>query len=240
LSADSGFSLAQLADRVGLSARNIRAHQARRLLHAPTRRGRQAIYDETHVRRLVAIVNLQDQGFNLASIAAILGVRPAVDANDPLPTLLHRLARERPALLRALSRHGVTQQGDDGTVHAVRPRALRSAMELERVRVNSTTALQVLTEVLDTLRPIVGDLVNAVAHRMLVLTPHGTRPAVRDWAAADRDAFATGVVALLSEAFRVAVEQQTRATVAVNSGYPSASRVITATSAAREGTLSLR
>ncbi|MFJ2272211.1 MerR family transcriptional regulator [Streptomyces sp. NPDC087849] len=53
---------------------DIRAHQSRKLLHPPIRKGRACYYDETHVQRLRYIISLQRQGSNLVSIAALIGV----------------------------------------------------------------------------------------------------------------------------------------------------------------------
>ncbi|MET8463622.1 MerR family transcriptional regulator, partial [Micromonospora zamorensis] len=102
-----GYSVEELARKVGMSPRNIRAHQARRLLPPPVRRGRAALYDDSHVRRLDAILALQRQGFNLVSIEAMLGVRASDEAPDGLTAMLQRLTADRPALAHALTRHGV-------------------------------------------------------------------------------------------------------------------------------------
>ena len=64
------YTIEQLARRVGMSPRNVRAHQARRLLAPPVRRGRVAWYDESHVRRLERIQALQRQGMSESDISA--------------------------------------------------------------------------------------------------------------------------------------------------------------------------
>ena len=53
------YTVEQLGRRVGMSPRNIRAHQARKLLASPVRKGRLAFYDEGHARRLESIMALQ-------------------------------------------------------------------------------------------------------------------------------------------------------------------------------------
>src|SRR5690242_16776946 len=62
------YTVEELAAKVGMSPRNIRAHQTRSLLGPPVRRGRTAYYDDSHVRRLEAIKSLQRQGYNLVAI----------------------------------------------------------------------------------------------------------------------------------------------------------------------------
>jgi hypothetical protein len=76
-------------------------------------------------------------------------------------------------------------------------------------------ALQALSEVLDSLRPIADDLVGAVVARMLTLAPQVTRTGARSFADVDRDALALtqGIVNLLTEAFRMAVEDQAEQSV---------------------------
>jgi DNA-binding transcriptional MerR regulator len=214
--APAGYTVEELARKVGMSARNIRAHQARRLLAPPVRRGRVALYDDSHVRRLDAILTLQRQGFNLVSIEAMLGVRASDEAPDGLTAMLQRLATERPALTHALTRHGVIGRAPDGTVRTVRPRPLRAALDLHRVRMGTVPALQALSEVLDSVRPLADELVAAVTARMLTLAPElggGSRPS---WADVDRETIllTQGVVNVLTEAFRLAVENQAEAHVA--------------------------
>lgn len=213
----AGYTVEQLARKVGMSARNIRAHQARRLLPPPVRHGRAAFYDDSHVRRLDAILALQRQGFNLVSIEAMLGVRAGDEAPDGLTAMLHRLAADHPALAHALTRHGVIGRATDGTVRTVRPRPLRAALDLHRVRMGTVPALQTLSEVLDSLRPVADELVAAVTARMLALAPELVRGGAQSsWADLDRETLllTRGVVNLLTEAFRLAVENQAEAHVA--------------------------
>ncbi|WP_328346922.1 MerR family transcriptional regulator [Micromonospora sp. NBC_00421] len=212
-----GYTVEELARKVGMSARNIRAHQARRLLAPPVRRGRVALYDDSHVRRLDAILTLQRQGFNLVSIEAMLGVRASDEAPDGLTAMLQRLATERPALTHALTRHGVIGRAPDGTVRTVRPRPLRAALDLHRVRMGTVPALQALSEVLDSVRPLADELVAAVTARMLALAPElGGTASRSSWADVDRETIllTQGVVNVLTEAFRLAVENQAEAHVA--------------------------
>ncbi|MFD8496648.1 MerR family transcriptional regulator [Amycolatopsis sp. NPDC059657] len=106
-----GYTIEELSSAIGMSVRNIRAHQTRGLLPAPAKSGRFALYGPVHMRRLEQIASLQKQGFNLVSIAAMLGagqepqetgaacpevMRAAIDmaaAGIPLPTALRFLAQ---------------------------------------------------------------------------------------------------------------------------------------------------
>ena len=77
--------------RVGMSARNIRAYQARQLLPPPVRRSRTAYYHEGHIRRLETIRELQRRGYNLVSITAILGLHDMRAEDDQFDRLLAQL-----------------------------------------------------------------------------------------------------------------------------------------------------
>ncbi len=61
-----------LAQRTGMSARNIRAHQSRGLLAPPRLRGRTGYYSQEHVARIELIQMLQSDGFSLALIERLL------------------------------------------------------------------------------------------------------------------------------------------------------------------------
>ena len=66
------LTIAELADRSGMTARNIRAYQSRGLLHSPEIRGRVAHYNGTHLARLQLIASLQREGFTLAAVKRLI------------------------------------------------------------------------------------------------------------------------------------------------------------------------
>lgn len=68
----SRLTIDQLSAAVGMTTRNIRAHQARGLLPPPVLEGRTGVYGTVHVERLLQIRRLQDEGMNLATIAKVL------------------------------------------------------------------------------------------------------------------------------------------------------------------------
>jgi DNA-binding transcriptional MerR regulator len=72
-SGSEGFlTIEELSARIGMSARNIRAHRSRGLLPPPVVRGRVGLYGGVHIARLQLIKTLQEFGFNLTAIAAVL------------------------------------------------------------------------------------------------------------------------------------------------------------------------
>lgn len=240
-SAGARFTLDELARKVGMSTRNIRAHQARKIIPPPLRLGRVVMYHEGHIRRLEMIKSLQRQGFNLVAIEAMLGVRPMDPAIERLTATLRRVVAERPSLVRDLSRHGIIEWTADGAVRTVRPRVLRLALELHRARIGTVPSLQVLSEVLDSVRPVADELASAVFARVLALAPNPERRGTRSWAELDTDVptLTESMVGLLAEAFKVALEQHVGPHSA-ELAEPTSPRVTSATSAAREETLSLR
>src|ERR1700730_10642014 len=70
--AGNELTIEQLAATVGMSVRNIRNHHTRGLLPPPEVRARVGYYNAEHVARLRLILDLQADGFNLASIERLL------------------------------------------------------------------------------------------------------------------------------------------------------------------------
>jgi DNA-binding transcriptional MerR regulator len=66
------LTIDQLAQRTGMTVRNIRAHQSRGLLPPPEVRGRTGYYGPEHIARIELIRELQEEGFNLEAIKRLL------------------------------------------------------------------------------------------------------------------------------------------------------------------------
>jgi DNA-binding transcriptional MerR regulator len=101
---DAEYTIDQLSNLTGMTARNIRAHQSRGLLPAPVVRGRTGYYGAEHVARLRLILQMQSEGFNLGSIARILeGVHPgtAAEVLDFNRALRHTWEEETPEIVDA-------------------------------------------------------------------------------------------------------------------------------------------
>ncbi len=71
------LTIDELAQRVGMTVRNVRAHHTRGLLPAPEVRGRTGYYGREHVARLEIIREMQAAGFNLNAIKHVLDITPA-------------------------------------------------------------------------------------------------------------------------------------------------------------------
>ncbi len=62
------MTIGELAERTGMTVRNIRAHQTRCLLPPPVVHGRTGYYNEEHVARIELTRELQADGLNLEAI----------------------------------------------------------------------------------------------------------------------------------------------------------------------------
>lgn len=71
------MTIEELAQRTGMTVRNIRAHQTRGLLPAPVVRARTGYYGPEHVARLELVKEMQASGFNLTAIGRVLEMAPA-------------------------------------------------------------------------------------------------------------------------------------------------------------------
>ncbi len=66
------YRIDELAQRSGVTVRNIRAYQERGLLPPPERRGRVALFDDAHLTRLKIITSMLERGYTTAHITEML------------------------------------------------------------------------------------------------------------------------------------------------------------------------
>ena len=85
------YRVEELAAAGGIRVDTLRFYQSRGLLPPPLRRGRTAIYDDTHLETLRRIRGLQRDGFSLAQIRRLLAEQNGHGQNE----LLAALAREQ-------------------------------------------------------------------------------------------------------------------------------------------------
>ena len=69
---DGKMTIGELAQRTGMTIRNIRAHQTRGLLPPPEVQGRTGYYNEEHVARIELTRDMQAEGLNLEAIRRVL------------------------------------------------------------------------------------------------------------------------------------------------------------------------
>lgn len=147
------LTIDQLAQRTGVTSRNIRAYQERGLLPPPRLVGRTGHYGEGHVARLHHITSLLDRGFSLAAIrelfdawergygiAELLGFEEALDTSWRTADTERVMTREE--LARDLDVDDSTLDGsialglvvplDDGRYEIPSPRILHAAHALRK------------------------------------------------------------------------------------------------------------
>ena len=155
------MTIDEVAAQVGMTVRNVRAHQARGLLQPPRIVGRTGFYGPEHVRRLDRIRQLQDEGLNLAAIARLIDDRLTAVATGPFSDVAPELrdgvevvaslvlSLEDPAITRAFDL-GLISADDDPSSDKVRveaPRLLAVAEELAGEGVPLAAMLDVVVEV---------------------------------------------------------------------------------------------
>ncbi len=156
------FKIDELAQRTGMTVRNIRAHQSRGLLPPPEVRGRTGFYGPEHEARIELIKELQADGFNLESIRRLLetangssadvlrftrALREPFAAEEPevvtIEELSERWQRDDPALVRKAERIGFLRPLGDGRYEELSPRIAHAAVELAEIGVPVEVALTV-------------------------------------------------------------------------------------------------
>lgn len=156
------YTIDELSAATGVPSRTIRFYQAKGALPAPTRSGRQAFYDDSHVERLGLVAELQDRGLSLKAIRDLLSRADAGDVSvsewlgvgESLrapwsddrprifsePELIELLGdKPRPGFIAELVRAGLLRR--EGHAHppsylAESPALLRIALKLDRAGVD--------------------------------------------------------------------------------------------------------
>ena len=148
---DRELTVDQLAARVGVTVRNVRAYSARGLLPPPRMVGRTGYYGRQHVARLLLVREMLAEGYSLAMIERTLASAPATASSTTLA--LHRAllspwlppepeiltgaelaARagvpENPALVARLVELGLVEQLADGSLRVVDPPLLTAGLQV--------------------------------------------------------------------------------------------------------------
>jgi DNA-binding transcriptional MerR regulator len=159
---DDALTIDELARKVGMTARNVRAHQSRGLVPPPRLEGRTGYYGPQHVARLEQIRELQEQGFNLEAIRRLLAAGDSPDDaldfvsalakpfGDEQPQIVD--ARElfmewgdqlKPELIQKVAETGFIRQLEDGRFEIRSPRLERAAKELAELGVPFEVAVNI-------------------------------------------------------------------------------------------------
>src|SRR6266545_2051461 len=73
---DEELTVDQLAAKVGMTVRNVRAYAGRGLIPPPRLAGRTGYYGTDHVARLTLVRELLDKGYTLAAVERMLNDLP--------------------------------------------------------------------------------------------------------------------------------------------------------------------
>jgi len=161
------LTIDELAQRVGMTNRNVRAYQTRGLLPAPEIRGRTAFYGSVHLERLEAVRTLQSDGVSLDQVARLVELMPSArgeqlralaraseapfEDEEPLLVEAERLLADfgdgaTPELMaQAAERFPHVRALEDGRYEVRSQRLYQAAIELSRLGV-PLTAIFELTE----------------------------------------------------------------------------------------------
>lgn len=160
------LTIDELAQRTGVTVRNIRAHQSRGLLPPPVVRARTGYYGPDHVTRLELIREMQAEGFNLKAISRLLEqtngaggevlgfmgsvLSPFADEDPEYVTRNELAARfaitDRKLLARAEKARLVVALGED-RFEVPSPRLLRAGEAVAALGVPVDHALAVLEQI---------------------------------------------------------------------------------------------
>jgi DNA-binding transcriptional MerR regulator len=161
------LTIDQLAQRTGMTVRNIRAHQSRGLLPPPQVRARTGYYGSDHLARIKLIQEMQTEGYNLKAIERLVhGATGAVEeALGFKRALLAPFGDEQPEyvtqeeldqrfngpfeekVLRKAVKLNLLRPIGDGRFEVPSPTLLRAGEELVNLGVDITHVLAVAEQV---------------------------------------------------------------------------------------------
>jgi len=161
------LTIDELAQRTGMTVRNLRAHQSRGLLPPPEVRGRTGWYGTEHLARVELIKELQADGFHLEAIQRLLdsaggsttevlrftrAVHSAFEEEEPQIVELVDLAEQwgpdaTVKLVEQATKLGLYRPLGDGRFEEVSPRLGRAGAELARLGVPADRALATAAKV---------------------------------------------------------------------------------------------
>jgi DNA-binding transcriptional MerR regulator len=208
------MTIEQLADRAGMTVRNVREHQTRGLLPPPALVGRKGYYDERHLARLLVVRQLQEEGLNLHAVGWLLEQAPPDAADEvarlkqalfapwatehprsyALAELVERFGEEAGAATRARAEAlGLLEQVDDTTWISPAPRLLEAGAQLVELGVEVEAALDVVEQLLASTSTVARSFVDLFVAEILspvgaVGRPLGTDELTEDRTASVREA----------------------------------------------------
>ncbi len=159
------MTIGELAERTGMTVRNIRAHQTRGILPPPVVHGRTGYYNQDHVARIELTRELQAEGLNLEAIRRLgegvngsaeeifhltRSLRVPFEEEAPeiveLTELIELWKKEveegrGPEMLERGEKLGVIRALPDGKVELISPRMMKAAAALAEVGMSPDAVL---------------------------------------------------------------------------------------------------
>lgn len=165
---DEEFTVDQLAAKVGMTVRNVRAYAGRGLIPPPRLAGRTGYYGADHVARLTLVRELLDKGYTLAAVERMMSELPdgalALGVFETLvspwsPTepevITEQQLAERAGIphnadtIAKLVELGIAERQDDGRLRIPNPDLLRTGLEVIKLGVPLDAIFEMLPKLFD-------------------------------------------------------------------------------------------
>ncbi len=196
------MTIDELAQRTGMTVRNIRAHQSRGLLPPPQVRGRTGYYGAEHIARIELIREMQTDGLNLEAIRRLLeGVGDSsTEVLDFARALRTPFENEQPEIVEATElaamwgngrepdvgllaraeKLGILRSLPDGRYEVISPRLVRAGRELGELGVGAEVALATVEKLRRHSEGVAGAFVDLFVKEIWVPFDEAGRPE-QDW-----------------------------------------------------------
>ncbi|MGX5656500.1 MerR family transcriptional regulator [Geodermatophilus nigrescens] len=172
---DREFTVDELAARVGITVRNVRAYAARGLLPPPRLVGRTGYYGPEHVARLLLVREMLAEGYSLAVIERTLTTAPAIGGSaslalhrallapwlppEPEDTTAGELTARAgvpidPATVEELVRLGLVERLDGDRLRVTDPSLLTAGLQVMQLGVPPSALITAQARVIELVREI--------------------------------------------------------------------------------------
>jgi DNA-binding transcriptional MerR regulator len=156
------MTIKELAERTGMTVRNIRAYQTRGLIAPPIVRGRTGYYNDEHVTRIALAREMKADGLNLEAIRRILESSDGsatelfdftralrLPFEDETPEIIEKeelaevwgVDKLDRKLIKRAEEIGILRALPDGKIEVISPRLQQAAAELADVGVSAEAAI---------------------------------------------------------------------------------------------------
>jgi len=162
--AEGEMTIREVAERTGMTVRNIRAHQTRGLLPPPVVRGRTGYYNDEHVARIELTREMQADGLNLEAIRRVFETgedsaseifdftralrmpfedeTPEIYDQDEI-AVISGAGSVDPKLIERGEKLGMMRSLPDGRLEIISPRLQQAAVQLAELGVSPEAAIEI-------------------------------------------------------------------------------------------------